>query len=168
LKTSNNIETAGKTLSPWRVAVAFAIVMSIFVYMRLASEGFILALLLIVVGGVLQVVGRWKSSSRMDIAFDAVSTVVLVSVILHVYHRSLTTYVVLFFTTIFYRPGYLHHGNRRLALIVSLVIAGVVLPVTCGFVSDPSLVQVASGLYALLVLSLWIFCSKFGAGLFAD
>jgi hypothetical protein len=67
------------------------------------------------------------------------------------------------FTTILYRPGYMQHGNRRLAFFLGVAIAAMVLPVTLGIVTDPSLVQMSEIIYALLVLCLWLFCSRLGA-----
>jgi tryptophan-rich sensory protein len=68
-----------------------------------------------------------------------------------------------FFATALYRPYYTNYCNLRLALIVGLSNMALVLPVTCGLVTNPELSDLLAVPYLLLVASLWVFCSKLGA-----
>jgi hypothetical protein len=154
------------TLSKIRAAVygvfMFSFAMSIYAYVMLSSNPVVLPMALVIMTVLASVLIflRAKTATPVDTAFEIASFLVFLAVILYLYRTSFFDHKLLLWTTGLYRPNYLTHGNRRVALVLSLLITAIVLPVTLGVVTDPSVVQAMTFLYAVLVLSLWVFCSK--------
>jgi hypothetical protein len=147
------------------VTVLFvAIVITFFAVGRLSDNPVVLVGTLVIFAflELVQLIVLYKTSSRYDLGFEAAFFVVFLSVMYGVYEDSLILHPVLLWSTILYRPIYMRHGNLRVAFVLSLVILGVVLPVTTGIVTDSDAVSVLMLLYALSVLGLWVFCSKIG------
>lgn len=153
-----------KVSSTLVLVLVFVLAMSLFAYVRLSTNDvvFTAAIVILIILGVTQIILGYKGSTRLDVAYDATFLVVLMSVILGVYRTSLAKHPVFMFATIFFRPEYTRYGNRRFAFVVGLLINATVLPITCGVITDPDVVSALTLLYALFVLSLWVFCSKRG------
>lgn len=138
------------------------IAMSLYAFLRLSHNPMVfrVSIGLLVI---LEAVKLWfasRESTRTEVAIEAAFFVVLISIVL----GPITRYEYAFlFSTILYRPDYLRHGNRVMALTLSLLIAAVVLPITCGLVTDRSSLNLLSWLYASFVFCFWLTCSKLGA-----
>jgi FtsH-binding integral membrane protein len=150
--------------------IVFVIVMSLYAYARLSDPERVWKPLIVIltICGIAKILIDYKGSARLDTAFYVAFFVVFLSIILNPHGRSLGAHRALLFATILYRPEYMVHGDRRLAFALSLMIMGAVLPVTLGLVTDWDAIQALSFLYALLVASLWVFCSKLGARFFGS
>lgn len=165
MSNNNRNDSVRTPASAFGSVLVVAMAMSIYTYIRLVSNSAVLtgAILILTILETARIVLAVKSSTRLDIAFDSAFFVVLMSVLLGAYRTSLGAHPIFLFATIFYRPKFMRHGNRRLAFAFSLMIIGTVLPVMLGLVTDSGVVQVLTLLYALLVTGLWVFCSKVGA-----
>lgn len=148
----------------WLVAI-FTMAMSVYAYVRLSQDPRVLTAAIVVLAFLetVRIILDYQSSRRIETGFDAAFFVVFLSVILGALRTSLGAHPIFLFATVFYRPQYTRHGNRRLALALSCLILLAVLPITSGLVTDREIVRALTLFYALLVGLLWLFCSKVGA-----
>jgi len=151
----------------WGAVFVVAIAMSLYAYIRLTSNDVVLTVAIVVLTllELARIAMGIRTSTPLEIAFDVSYFVVLLSVVLGAYRTNLSAHPTFLFATIFYRPKFMQHGSRRLALIISLLIVATVVPLTSGIVTDSGIVRVLTLAYAALVFSLWVFCSKPGSGL---
>jgi hypothetical protein len=147
--------------------IVISIAMAIYAYVRLTANHAVLlgVIALLALMSALRIFLRYRRAAvpKYDVGFEIAFSAVLFSVLLGPLRASLSSHPFLLFSTIFYRPEYMTEGSRRLALVLSIIIAVVVLPATCGIVTASSTVDFLSVIYSAIVLSLWIFCSKISA-----
>jgi uncharacterized membrane protein YiaA len=157
--------TKASALWAW---LALLVGISIYAYVRLSTNKAVMpmAIVLLCVLEVAQFARAYKESKKVEAWTDAASVLVLLLVCVGVYRHSIATHPTFIFATVFYRPFYTRYCHRRLALVLALLIICAVLPAICGIVRDPDSISVLAALYALLVATLWVFCSKLGATIF--
>jgi hypothetical protein len=158
----------GRKVSALQAWLAVLAAMSIFAYVRLSTNKAVMpmAILLLCILEVVQFVRAYRETRRLEAWCEVVYCVVLLSVFLGAYRHSIVDHRTFMFATVFYRPFYTRYCNRRLSLILCLLIMAAVCPVTCGIVTNSDFVDLLTALYALLVACLWLFCSKLGARAF--
>lgn len=142
--------------------------MSLYAFLRLSTARWIepLTLIMLVVLETLVIALSYKRWSKLDVWFECAANLVFIAIAFGLYKQTFVANETVWIATIFYRPYYLMYGNRRLAFILSLLIAATVLPIATGFASDAGVVQGLTLFYSLFVFSLWVFCSRLGSKLF--
>jgi len=156
-------------VSSVRIFLAFALCMSIYIVLDslLKNEGFVLPIIAILaVGETAYLLSQYQASKKLQAMCEGAWFLVLLSIFLGIYRNSLMHHRVFTYATILYRPYATSYCNLRLALIIGLSTMAIVLPVTCGIVTNDEISDLLAMLYLLLVLSLWAFCSKPGAAIF--
>lgn len=109
---------------------------------------------------------RKRKESLLEAGCEAAFFLVLFAVFIGVYRNTFAGDRTFMFATILFRPYFTLRCNRRLALVLCLLIVAVVLPIVFGIVTEPSYVSLLTMGYAFLVASLWVFCSRLGSVLF--
>ena len=137
--------------------------LGIFLYFQKNEKILFVAMGLITILELVNLLRMYSASKKFQAISEGAWFVIMLSIFLGPYRLSLMDHQVFTLATIFYRPYYTNYCNLRLALIVGLSNMAVVLPVTCGVVTNPVLCDLLAVPYLLLVASLWIFCSKPGA-----
>ncbi len=147
------------------VILLLVVGMSVFAYICLSTNKYVLpaALLLLIMLEIVQLIILFKEGKKLDIGCEVAFFLVFFSAFFGIYRKTFTANYTFLLATVFYRPNYTLYCNRRLALILGLLIMAVALPITCGIVTGRETVDLLSTLYALLVAGLWVFCSKLGA-----
>lgn len=143
-----------------------AIVMGLYAYIRLATNGMRVLFGILVLFMILQVVTlifHYKEISLPNLAFEVISIFVTLSILVGPYKFSTSSPSALLIAALMYRPEHLRRGNWLVGLIISVAIAVVALPVTCGLVVETALIEDLSWIFLFLVILLWILCSDFSA-----
>ena len=165
---ARNNNSPKKRVSMVRVLVVVAVAMSLYAFGRLSNSDSVMFVLLLLAAVLetVHLIGKYRKSTRLYVGCEAAYFIVLLSIFLGPYRNSLSDHIAFFIATVFYQPYYTLYCNRRLAFAIGLLIMAVVLPVTCGIVADAGFADLLAATYALLVVSLWAFCSKLGAMVF--
>lgn len=153
------MKDAGGTPSIWKVVAGLAIVMSIYAFLMLWSKGFALAIIVFCILEMVRAIFAYRRAGRLEVGFELAFLAVFLTLAFGI-SRIGHGYPYLF-ATIFYRPEYLHYGNRRLALLLSVIIVVFVLPVTTGLITNYVTVALSGFVYLILVGALWLFCSPY-------
>jgi hypothetical protein len=161
-------ETPKRPVSLLKTLLILVIGMSVFAYGMLSTSKtvFVVFTIGISIFEVSRLVQGLKESKTLETLCEAAYFVVIITFLLGAYRGLLAFNPTLMFTTALYRPNFTLYRNRRLALALGLAIMVVTLPINLGIVTDPDAVQALTVLYALMVASLWVFCSRLGAKLF--
>jgi hypothetical protein len=151
-----------------KVVLLLSVGMSIFAYVALSNNPRVLAaaFLAFIVLEIVQLLSWSRRGEILHVACEVAYFLVLTTAVVGLYHKTMAKDFIFLQATIFYRPYYTFRRNRRLALVLGVLILIVALPITLGIVTDRESVRVLSVLYLLLVASLWAFCSKLGARFF--
>ena len=151
-----------------KVVLLLSVGLSIFAYVSLSNNPRVLAaaFLAFIVLEIVQLLSWSRRGEILHVACEVAYFLVLTTTLVGLYHKTMAKDFIFLQATIFYRPYYTLRCNRRLALVLGVLIAVVALPVTLGIVIDPKSVSFLSVLYFLLVAALWAFCSRFGARFF--
>ena len=141
--------------------------MSLYIFLSLVKNDALLraVMALAAVGEAVYLLRMYRTSKKFQAISEGAWFVIMISIFLGRPRISLVDHQVFALATIFYRPYYTNYCNLRLALIIGLVNMALVLPITCGAVTDPGLSDLLAVPYLLLVASLWAFCSKPGASI---
>lgn len=129
---------------------------------------FPIALVVFSVLEILRIFKKAKQPSALDVGCEVSFFLALIATFVGLYRGWFTANRVFMFATLAYRPCFTMHNNRKLGFVLCVCIAADALPIACGLVTEPGAVSVMSGLYGLLVASLWVFCSKASSHLLED
>jgi hypothetical protein len=161
----SGIETGIRPASNLRILFVFLVCMllGIFLYFEKNEKILVVAMGLITILELVNLLRMYSASKKFQAISEGAWFIIMLSIFVGPYRLSLMDHQVFTLATILYRPYYTNYCNLRLALIVGLSNMALVLPVTCGLVTDPGLSELLAVPYVLLVASLWVFCSELGA-----
>src|ERR1035438_3186194 len=154
-------DTGKRPVSNLRILLAFTVCMSIYIFIRLVKNEAILraGLALMAVGETVILLRMYRAAKKFQAISEGAWFIIMLSIFLSPSSFDLMQHQVFTLATILYRPYYTNYCNLRLALIVGFVNMALVLPVTCGVVTNLDLADLLAVPYLLLVASLWVFCS---------
>jgi hypothetical protein len=157
-----------RAISPLKAALFLLVLMSGYAYACLSRSKAVLpaAIGLFGVLEAIYVLRNYRKLAKLVLSCEVLYSVTFISVCLGVYFKTFEATQTFLLATIFYRPYYTLRCNRRLALILGLLILGLVLSVSFGLVADPDSVGFLTALYVVMVVGLWVLCSKLGAKVF--
>ena len=159
---SETEQSASKPVPISQIIFGFVLVMSIYVFVRLSHSQTVVLIALIGLAILEAVIlaREYKSMPKYDVAFEASYVGVLFAFMLFAKKYDPIEYSGMFVPAIFYRPYYLKHGNRGLALLLGLLILVFILIPASGFVSDRETIGMFWWAATFAVAVLWLFCSK--------
>lgn len=140
-----------------------AICMSFYALLMLSKNSTLIVVMILLLS-VLELVSllrMYKESTRSELGIELLYFVVLLSVFVGPFREHFANHRIFMFATILYRPYYTAYANRRIALVLGLLIVAVVLPITIGLVRVENTIDILAVAYAALVVALWVSCSKF-------
>jgi hypothetical protein len=151
-----------------KIVLFLAVLMSLYAYASLSTNPHVLAaaFLVFIILEIVQLFSWSRKGEMLHVACEVAYFLVLSTALVGVYSKTMTRDYTFLWATILYRPYYTLRCNRRLALVLGVLIVIVALPITLGIVTDRESVGLLSVFYFLLVAGLWAFCSKFGARFF--
>jgi hypothetical protein len=153
------------TLGGWLTVLA---AMSVYAFLSLLPTkiGLRLTVALLYVLTVVEFIRSYRSSRKIVAWTNTASAVVALLALWGAYRHTITAHNTFLFATVLYRPYFTRYCNRRLMIVVTGLIVATILLGTCGIVTNSDLLGLLGAFYALMVATLWAFCSKFGATVF--